>query len=267
MIIHTKIGDVRACLLIPSRGRSALMMKNLPKMHMAWDRPGVYVAIEEQERKAYRPVANTLTRSTFLEIAKQSVPCIGNPLEYLRTVATGTGIPKCGPYDYYVFADDNTIFTRTAFNNLVRATHEWGRPVHMCGFHGTAKHFDARKLRTQLKTKYGLSTYPKLGWIFRCVPHVMVKSFHWPTDKIPCYSDRYHTAYLISKGFFEYRACVQAPFTKKRFVAGGIGERTDRTHTALGLAQLAGDFPQIFGPHEVRFPWSEMIKYNQTRMK
>jgi hypothetical protein len=256
VIIKTKKGDVRACLLIPTRGRSELVLKQLSKMESSWNRSGVYFCIEKSEVKKYRKALQRLPKAEMIVIPTQKTPIIGNALESLRSHAVGRGV-----YDYYVFADDNCMFTREAFNCLVRACHEWGKPVHMCGFHGTAKHFDARKIRTQLKNKLGLDTYPKFGWIFRCVPHAMVQNFCWPTDRVPCYSDRYHTAYLLSKGFFEFRACVQSPFTKKRFVAGGIGERSDRRTTATGLAQLAGDFPQIFGPHEVRIPWTDMVNY------
>jgi hypothetical protein len=132
----------------------------------------------------------------------------------------------------------------------------------MAGFHGTAPHFDAKRIRTELVKHGGVSSYRKMAWIFRVVPHEMYSKFSYPAD-LPCYGDRYFSFWLMANGYLDFRATPDAPFTKKRFQQGGIGTRETRKSTALGLARLAQDFPQVFGPHEVIFPWEHMLKYNR----
>ena len=255
MIIDTERGQVRACLLIPTRGRAALMEKNLPKMQSVWNRRGTFFAIEDRERKTYRRVLKQLPKVhvVYFDNPQHSV---GWALEQLRRYATHLG------YDYYVMADDNCIFTRQSFANLVRATASWKRPCHMAGSHGLADFHDGKRIREELKRHGGVTSYRKMAWIFRCVPHELYSAFAYPKD-LPCYADRYFSMWLMAHGYFDFRATPDAPFTKKRFVAGGIGEKHERRSTALGLARLASDFPQVFGPNEVRFPWEQMLKYNR----
>jgi hypothetical protein len=70
--------------------------------------------------------------------------------------------------------------------------------------------------------------------------------------------------WLIANGHFDFRATPDAPFAKRRFVKGGIGEKHTRKSTALGLSRLAADFPQVFGPNEVIIPWERLLKYNRN---
>jgi hypothetical protein len=235
------------------------MLKNMAKMRDVWNQKGVFFAVENRERKKYSVVFEQLPKVRVVYFDNH-LHSVGAALEVLRAKAVKIG------YDYYVQADDNCVFGPKALANLVRACHTWGRPNHMAGFHGTAPHFDAKRLRTELKQHGGVSSYRKMAWIFRVVPHVIYSQFQYPDD-LPCYGDRYFTFWMIANGFFEFRATPDAPFTKKRFMPGGIGTKESRKETARGLARIGVDFPEVFGPHEVIFPWEKILEYNRGLAK
>lgn len=258
MKVDTEVGPVSVAHLIPSSGRAELMMKNMSKMRKVWDRPGTFIAIDRRELKAYRPVIQTLDRVEWITYDNPD-RVIGRALEVLRKTGTDRG------YDYYVLSDDNCVFTRESFTNLVRATAEYGKPVHMAGSHPTAKHFDAKRIRLDSEVKHGLTTYRKMTWIFRCIPFEVYRRFRYPD--LPCYSDRYFSMWMISKGYFHFRCVLEAPFSKKRFAQGGIGEKHERSRSAIGLSMMARDFAKTFGALEVRIPWEEIIKLNKARRR
>lgn len=244
--------------LIPTHGRAALMMKSMPKMIDTWNRPGTYLAIDEKELDDYAQVIEDLEKVRIIEYRNKD-HCVGKALDVLRAQATKDG------YDYYVMSDDNCRFTTESFTNLVRATAEWGKPVHMAGAHPTAAFFDKGRIRRTLVKKHGISTYRKMAWILRCVPHEMYEPFAYPHD-LPCYADRYFSMWLISKGYLEFRATPDAPFDKRRFVEGGIGTKESRGRSAIGLSMMAKDFAPTWGHLEVRIPWEEIIKINQPKL-
>lgn len=254
--LHDDTG-VKVAHLIPTRGRWALMEKALPKMQAVWNRPGTYLAIENREFKKYRQLLAACPKIIPVRFDNPTA-CIGNALEVLRRAATGA------KYDYYVLSDDNCRFTNESMTNLVRATAEYGKPVHMAGSHGTAAFFDKGRMRRTMVTKHGIRTYRKMAWILRCVPHHLYARFEYPKD-LPCYSDRYYTMWLIQQGHLEFRCTPDAPFSKKRFVAGGIGEKETRNRAGIGLSMLARDFADVLGPLEVRIPWEEILKLNMRR--
>lgn len=251
--------SVSVAHLIPTHGRAELMMKLMPKMREVWNRSGTFLAIDRRELKAYKKVIKELDDVWILEYNNPH-DCVGKALDVLRKEATDTG------YAYYVMSDDNCRFTFESFINLVRATAEWGKPVHMAGAHPTAAFFDKGRIRRTLVEKHGIRTYRKMSWIFRCVPHEMYKPFKYPHD-LPCYADRYFSMWLISKGYLEFRATPDAPFDKRRFVEGGIGTKESRGRSAIGLSMMAKDFAHTWGHLEVRIPWEEIIKLNQPTLK
>jgi hypothetical protein len=244
--------------LIPTRGRAALMLKALPKMREIWNRVGTYLAVEGREEEKYYPVIEQLP-NVHLVTFNNPDACVGKALDVLRRRATKEG------YDYYVMSDDNCRFTNESFTNLVRATAEWGKPVHMAGAHPTAAFFDKSRIRRTMVVKHGIRSYRKMAWILRCVPHEMYEPFRYPHD-LPCYADRYFSMWLISKGYLEFRATPDAPFDKRRFVEGGIGTKQSRGRSALGLAMMAKDFAPTWGHLEVRIPWEEILKLNQPKL-
>lgn len=258
MKVQTEVGKVRVAHLVPSCGRAELMMKNMGKMRDVWNRPGTFMAIDRKEVKAYRDVIQTLDKVEWITYDNRD-RLVGRALETLRAAATERG------YDYYVLSDDNCVFTKESFTNLVRATAEYGKPVHMAGSHPTAKHFDAKRIRKDSVKQNGLTVYRKMTWIFRCVPHEVYSKFKYPD--LPCYADRYFTMWMIANGYFHFRCVLEAPFTKKRFVKGGIGEKHERARSALGLAMMAKDFAPFWGSLEVRIPWEELIKLNRNMRK
>jgi hypothetical protein len=254
MKVSTHNGDVTVAHLIPSRGRADIMFKALKTMHATWNRTGTYLAIDSAELHAYRPVLDALPKVRLVDYDNPDA-CVGKALEVLRRAAVRHG------YDYYVMSDDNCRFPRTSFTNLVRATAEWGTPVHMAGAHSTAEFFDRFLIARTMVTNQDLRVYRKIGWILRCVSHQMLKAFRYPLD-LPCYADRYFTMWLISKGFVDFRATLDAPFTKHRMDEGGIGLKENRSRSSVGLARLATDFAPTWGHLEARIPWEEIIKLN-----
>ena len=259
MKIETHDGDKTVAHLIPSHGRAELMLKSMPKMQSVWNRPGTYLAVDKRELKAYRPVVDALPRVQLIEYDNPD-HCVGKALDVLRRRATKHG------YDYYVMSDDNCRFDRTALGNLVRATAGWGKPVHMAGFHGLAAFQNKGRINNTMVERNGTRSYMQMSWILRCVPHELYEPFAYPHD-LPCYADRYFSFWLISKGYLDFRVTPDAPFSKKRFVQGGIGTRGSRHRSSLGLAQLALDFPKVWGPVEAIIPWTKIIEHNQPRLR
>jgi hypothetical protein len=258
MRINTHNGPVEVAHLVPTRGRAELMMKNMLKMQEVWNRVGTYLAIERTEEKAYSKVIEMLPLVKVIWY-RMSQPTVGFALDVLRKRATDFG------YDYYVMSDDNCVFTKDSFKNLVRATAEWPHPVHMAGAHGTAAYFHKRRMRLTMKEVNGIRSYDQMTWIFRCVSHDMYKDFSYPQD-LPCYADRYFTMWLMKQGVQYFRATPDAPFTKTRFQKGGIGRKEDRRHTSPGAARILIDFPDVMQHLEVRFPWQEIRKLHAPKL-
>lgn len=250
-------GTVKVAHLIPSRGRSKLMLKNMGKMRDVWNRKGTFIAIDRHEVKDYREIVDALPEAEFLSYDNK-YHNVGMALEILR--ARGVEYQP----DIHVMSDDNCVFTRESFNNIVRVTHAFGG--HVGGAHPTAAFFDKSRMRRLMEKKHGVRSFRKMTWILRAISNKWYSQFSYPQD-LPCYADRYFSMWLISRGMLNFRCAPDAHFTKTRMIEGGIGAKETRTRSALGLARMCTDFAETMGPHEARIPWELIIQRNQPKLR
>lgn len=250
MIVETPIGRARFCVLIPTRGRAALVHKQLsgPMAHLI--HPGVYygVADEDPQRNAYRSLISEVAWGGWPYVVPvlDKVGSCGMAREYLR--ASIFQKPE-RHYDYAVMTDDNARFTRASLDALVSAAHVWNTEVgltFMAGMHSTAMHFDRNNIDKK-EERHGLTTYPAVGFIFHCVPISWLRTYSYPGD---CFAleDRHMMFTAIRAGCRSFRVCMDAPFGKSRYQEGGQGSITDRMwKCGRSIERLAHDFPTFVG--------------------
>lgn len=251
--ILTARGPVTFCVLVPSRGRAALLAKTLGKMPWLVDRD-TYVGFEKEEKESYRPLFKKMCPWPVSYYNPRGSVALAR--ERLREIAM-----THKEYDYFVVTDDNAVHrSKEGLHNLVRACAEWPRPCVMAGMHNTAMHFDRGKIGLK-KTRHGLSSYPAVAAIFQCYPRSLYEPFRYPEEAYGL-DDRYYYLWLLNRGHTEFRVCMDAPFTKSRYQPGGQGSLDERAEKCgRAIARLAADFPKLVGAvGTLRIPWQHLIK-------
>jgi hypothetical protein len=243
-------------MLIPTRGRSELLRKTFAKMPFL-DSPETFIGVEHDEftKEGYRWLQNTKVQVVLYNNKEGSV---GIAREHLRLAATAQ------KYDYYIATDDNAKYTEHAVNALVQSTEAWrvhsGKMTLACGMHSTAPHFD-RNLIARKQTIGGWTTYPGINFIFHCMPHDWYAKYSYPRG---CFAleDRHMMLSAIHLGHSEFRVCMDAPYTKSRYQAGGQGDIKQRQwNCGRSIEQLAHDFPMYVGVRGTfPLPWQFILK-------
>jgi hypothetical protein len=253
---------VTYAVLIPSKGRAKQLIRTLNKM--PWLRtPDTFLGIQEDEFDEYLAAfvaANVLMRQFQLVYYQNPLGSVAVARERLRRRA----VEKA--YDFYVVTDDNAAHPSEAvLTNLVRAAAEWpASPCIMSGMHNTAEHFDRGKLK-HAKTINGLRSYPSVAMIFQCYPHDLYADYVYPEQAFGL-DDRHFFLWALSQGVTQFRVCMDAPFTKTRYQAGGQGPVDARAEkTGRAIARLATDFPKYVGAcGTLRIPWQLLIDAAMT---
>lgn len=246
----------RFAVLIPSRGRAALLAKTFRRMPFLIN-TDTWIGIQYDQLDDYRPILTSTLRVSKFNNDEGSV---GIAREYLRSDALASG----ANYDFFVMTDDNAKYTEDALYKLVRATAECQRiekhPVFMAGMHGTAPHFDRGAIEKTKHTVAGLQLYRNVGAIFHCVDTAWMASYEYPPD---CFAleDRHLFMTAISRGDTDFRICMDAPFTKTRYQEGGQGDIKKRMwNCGRSIERLARDFPEYVGAKGTfPTPWQFII--------
>lgn len=247
---------LKIAVLIPSRGRSEVLKKNLARMPWLIDQD-TFIGIEHEEFTAdgYRWLQGLNVRIVLYSNKEGSV---GVAREKLRLAATRE------QYDYYVATDDNARFNEYAINALVQSTEAWrvktGKLTLACGMHSTAPHFD-KNLILQKQTVGGWTTYPGVGFIFHWMPHAWYARYTYPGG---CFAleDRHMMLSAIDAGHTEFRVCMDAPYSKSRYQEGGQGNIQKRQwNCGKSIEQLAHDFPMYVGARGTfPLPWKFILQ-------
>jgi len=247
---------LKIAVLIPSRGRSELLRKNLAKMPWLLNHD-TFIGVEHDEFTAdgYRWLQATPVRIILYNNKEGSV---GIAREKLRLAATKEH------YDYYVATDDNARYNEHAVNALVQSTEAWrvhtGKMTLACGMHSTAPHFD-KNLILRKETVGGWTTYPGINFIFHCMPHDWYAKYSYPGG---CFAleDRHMMLTAIDLGHSEFRVCMDAPYAKSRYQVGGQGDIKKRQwNCGRSIEQLAHDFPTYVGARGTfPLPWQFILK-------
>lgn len=253
-LVETVHGPVSYCVLIPSRGRAEALARSLRRM--PWlNEMDTWIGIETREFRAYRLMLNGAAPYVRTLGYKNPLGSVAVAREQLRQHAMSVN-----SYQYFVVTDDNAIHaSEGALKNMVRACAEFPRPCIMAGMHGTAMHFDRGKIG-KAETINGLRSYPVVAAIFQCYPRSLYESYIYP-DASYGLDDRHYFLWLLAQGHTEFRACMEAPFTKSRYQPGGQGTLDERAmKCGLAIAKLAGDFPKLVGAvGTLRIPWQHLI--------
>lgn len=250
----------RFCTLIPTRGRADQLAKSLKKM--PWlDHSDTFILIERQEAAAYAAVRRQYPSISWKMEFENPTGSVAVAREWLRTYASRYAVAPA-IYSHAVVTDDNAIHaSEAALHNLVRATVDYpAQPVIMAGMHNTAEHFDRGKLGKQV-TVHGLRSYPAVAMIFQCYPMSLYTKYRYPADAYGL-DDRHFFLWCIDHGVKDFRVCMDAPFTKSRYQAGGQGTIQQRmTKNGHAIARLALDFPRLVGATgTLRIPWQFLLE-------
>lgn len=240
------------CVLIPSRGRPEILLKNLKKMPFL-DHASVCFGFEKDEKESYRGVLKHLRRASRV-FYHNDIGSAAVARENLRQWAVAQD------YKYAVVTDDNAAYSKMSLENLIRATQEFPiQPCIMAGMHNVAKHFDRHRIPFQQSVN-GLTSYAQVAMIFQCYPMSLYRAYQYPRDAYGL-DDRHFFLWAIAQGIKEFRVCMDAPFTKTRYQPGGQGPVEDRMEKCgKAIARLATDFPKLVGAEgTLRIPWQFLL--------
>jgi len=229
---------------------------------MPWlNQPDTYLGIETDELSEYQDFTKGLIGASVVTYHNPR-GSVAWAREVLRrsAMARRGGHSRSPRYDYFVVTDDNAIHrSEDALHKLVRACAEWPELCVMAGMHSTAMHIDRGKIGKK-KTICGLTSYPAVAAIFQCYPRELYADYCYPEDAFGL-DDRHYFLWLLDRGNTEFRVCMDAPFTKSRYQAGGQGSLNERAEKCgRAIARLAGDFPALVGATgTLRLPWQHLI--------
>lgn len=244
------------CVCIPSKGRALQLRKLFTKCQTLNDY-NTFIGVEVQELDEYQNVLGVLANKVRWVTVDNPRGITSYARQQIKVAATQ--YQKC---DYYVLTDDNCIFDDQSLRRLLRAQANLEEPSVMSGAHPTAVHFHADAIKaTSVETSTGDTIYRQVGMIFWSIPGDLYRKFKYPDD---CYfDDVYLIFWLLTQGFTNFWACLDAPFNKHRHEAGGTGTVPERVRKmGLGFMRLAQDFPQWMTPSILRtaVPYTKLLE-------
>lgn len=252
------------CVLIPSRSRAHTLAKTFQRMPFLLRRT-TYVGIQKDEWRAYRQAIPDLDKVTVVAFHNPE-GSVAIAREQLRQKATADR------YDWYVATDDNARFTEEGVRALIQSADAYQEQTRkltfMAGMHSTASHFDRHAIARGIKAVGGYRSYAAPGFIFHTIPHAWYAKYAYPPG---CFAleDRHMMFAAIRAGHREFRVCMEAPFSKKRYDGardknpGGQGNIAKRRwNCGRAIEQLAHDFPEYMGVKGTwPTPWKAIFQY------
>lgn len=246
-----KILTRRYAVLIPSKSRPDVLRKTLEKQPFL-DRPNTYIGVQEDQWKLYRPVRKDFSHIQWISFANPTASgCVAR--EKLRASATAVG------YHRYIPTDDNCRFTEESLQNLIRASFVYPtQPCIVSGFHGTAPHFDAGKIKKAVRHG-GLHFYEKWGAIFWAIPHSIYSRMAYPPDGGRM-DDRFVSFAALRLGVSSWVVCMEAPYIKATRQSGGYSGAGRSLMMGQSIVALSRDYPEYMSKIVVSFPWQKIIE-------
>ena len=242
-------------VLIPSKGRPealTAMFKRIPELNA----PSTYVGLEPTQEAMYREWYHIYGDKCTLVPVVNPGGYPGNAREALRKAAVNH------KYAFYFSTDDNAVFSRGSYESLI-----WAANKQQCLMSGLGQpalwHRDAitagERFEKDGKPITIFRSYSTVHW---CIPHKLYADFQYPQD---CFNDDVYLALwvILRKGYTNFRTCLEAKYSKKRFMPGGNGGAAERLYKmGMGMAMLARDFPEVADPSwmSTHFRWNSIIK-------
>lgn len=248
------------CVLIPSRGRWDTLIKTFNHMPFLLQED-TFIGIQKDEWPKYAKRNHPWYGQAQPVLFDNPQGSVAIAREHLRRAAT-----RVNKYEWYVCTDDNARFTEDALVALVCSADAYQRQTKkltfMAGMHSTAKHFDRHAIARGVATVENYRTYRAPGFIFHAVPHAWYTKYAYAPG---CFAleDRHMMFAAIRAGHREFRVCMDAPFTKKRYEEGGQGDiEKRRWNCGRAIEQLAHDFPEYMGVRGTwATPWKAIFQY------
>lgn len=244
----------RGAILIPTRNRGELLTRALRRMAPVWNDPDVFFGIEPAEMDSYRTVLEACPKARVVEVHNPS-GAVGVARETVRRAATAVGYPV------YMVMDDNVITTPQAVENLIRAVVEFPRTCVMGGFHPTANLYNKAQIEEAVCVN-GIRSYWTIAFMMYAFPSALYDGFEYDPG-LTQYDDRYHALWVLRQGCREFRACIDAPFTKARGQAGGRSGSEQNNGEAFRI--LINEFADVIGKAEFSFPWKQILESYDAR--
>src|SRR6478752_9483203 len=218
------------------------------------DSPNVVIGLEKIEWEQYKWMDSPLdrpggARNHYRLLYDNPTGSVGVAREELRQFA----LIEFPDAQWFVLTDDNAKYTEDSVIRLVNAAESvsryYKREIFMAGMHSTAPHFDRHAITKSQNTIDGYRTYAAVGAIYHAVPRSWYERYAYPPR---CFAleDRHMFMSAIKAGFRygDFRVCMDAPFSKSRYQAGGQGNIAERMiKCGWSIEQLAHDHPEYVG--------------------
>jgi len=246
--IETHAGPREVAILIPTRQRADVVVKQLKKMPFL-NHSDVFYGLDNREAKSYAAtLANAglgAVHCTFV-MYRNEQHSVGFCRDQLRLA----GLKRRPKFDLFVVTDDNAVFKEESLTNLVRCSVEYPVQPNLTSGSGELMRYYASGKGGALKDLRvinDLRSFERVTHIFTAVPRIIYRRFAYPVESLAA-EDRYRTMWALSHGIFAIRECLDAPYSKPRQQPGGTGGAEERMRaTGLGFAKLAQDFPVFVG--------------------
>lgn len=250
---------VGAAILIPTRGRVALLEKTFKRQPFLVDRD-TWIGVPLDEYNDYRGLMEKYRGPNYIMVDNLE-GSVAIARERLRIAA----LKSARQYSWFVCTDDNARYTDHSLVALIQSAESWqvrtGRLTFMAGMHSTAPHFDRGAIAKTKEVKGGWTTYAGVSFIFHAIPRAWYENYSYPPG---CFAleDRHMMLSAIAAGHREFRVCMDAPYSKSRYQPGGQGDiHKRRWNCGRSIEQLAHDFPLDVGVRGTfPTPWQMIIK-------
>ena len=215
-----------------------------------------YISLENKEKELYKGCVDKFCdRCTWLYFDNPE-GYASNAREVLRMEAVQ------GRYDGYLLTDDNARFNSKSLR-LLKLAFETEQCI-MAGMgQPTLWHKDAiavGKKYTIINDQF--TTFEAFSSVHWIIPHHLYRDFRYPMNSSN--DDVYFALWaILRKGYTNFRMCLEAKYSKKRFEEGGHGSSNERLKKmALSMYGLARDFPEVAdnGWMLTRFPFNTILK-------
>jgi hypothetical protein len=256
-------GNMRdVAVLIPTKGRVETlsdMFDRCPELNT----PDTYISIENEEKELYQKGRANLFNKCTLVYFDNPGGFASNAREIIRKAAV------VKRYKGYLSTDDNAKFNSKSLRALLLAFE-----TEQCVMSGMGQpalwHQDAiNKGKVYNINGFQFTTFEAFSSVHWIIPHHLYREFTYPENSSN--DDVYFALWaILRKNYTNFRMCLEAKYSKKRFMPGGHGNNNERLKKmALSMYQLACDFPEVADNRWMltKFPFSKIIKFKKEEDK
>lgn len=255
---------INYCSLIPTKSRPEMLSRMFRKCPIL-NSESTFVGIEAKEKELYRPWRNKYGSKCTIVWINNPEGIVGNAREQLRQAAVSKQ-----EFEAYFLTDDNANFSQSSLENLITAYYleNLSEPCIVSGLGQPALwHQEAISEGTvfELSDQKTITTFRSYSTVHWVIPDFLYSKFSYPKD---CFNDDVYFALwaILRMDFTNFKSCLEAKYTKKRFEPGGSGNKYERLLKMIGgMKMLAEDFPEVATSDWMKtsFKWKQILDYKK----